>query len=260
MFRRSLGIAGICGALALTCAIQANAAKSIRQDMNQWASCPVTAGGESNPCVALPDVSFDPFGSGMAPTATTDKDDADVFGNDFGRELQYGWQSSVPGLDLRYLSAFGQAQVLYFGLGEGDLSELVYPPDFDFQFNDEGDLDPQSALLNRPGTWEIAFNYNFTDSTISPDAFSASLTWDGVVYSAPYSVLNSNEWNTFVYYGPDPDVAGSTGHLYVPTGWSTPGASVPEPGTLLLLLIGIAGLIGTRFLKRPRPAAALTAA
>ena len=95
MNRRSLGIAGIFGALALACAIQANAAKGIRQDFGRLGlhAASLTPAGSANPCMDLPDVSFDPFGFGLTPSAMTDTNPdgvGDVYGNICKCELQYG--------------------------------------------------------------------------------------------------------------------------------------------------------------------------
>jgi len=251
MNRRSLGIAGILGALALTCTIHANAARGVRTDTgNNWDAC------SSIPCLTLPDgLSFNPFGDdlGLNPSYVTGTDNAQV---ETFPDLQEDWMSNAPGRDFGWTDPaelppdelagnFTYAQVLFFDLGSASTHvDQESFPDLYAQHETETVMgfDEGGNLValgpNQEGTWELAFNYAFSKFPSSYDYtnLSASLIWDGFLYTAGYDVLNTNEYNTFVYFG---------GELYEPKNWTKTAivTDVPEPGTLALFLVGLAGVI-----------------
>lgn len=265
MNQRSSGIAGIAGALALACTFQANAARGIRTDANSgngWLTC----GSAANPCSTLPaGLSFNPFG--LDPNATLIPDlTKDTTGAPPGLfstlETQQNWSTltQAPGLEFEWLNTpagetpdpFGSqtyAQVIFWDLGaafnndEPGLVESIYSPSLQL-------LGP-----NQPGSWEISFNYlpGFANFPFDTSELSASLSLNGNIYTASYSVLNDDFLDTFVFYN---------NQLYAPTGWviSDPTASVPEPGTFALLLVGLAGAFGMRRMRGRQSVAPLSGA
>ncbi len=275
--KHSAGIATLSALLALASAIPANAAKGVRTDAgNNWDNC-----GSEVPCVSLPDgLVVDPLGVAPSLGSTSTGPESDIDSDDNGSvdgpghdslngSVQTGWTDHVPALsrswineglvdpDAEFRPLDGEltyAQVLFF-----DLAGAIADPDNDLPFVLETVYSPSGAALGlntvEAGAWEIAFTYDFTKFPIDldPTSIFASLVWDGNLYTADYSTLSTPAAASFVFYG---------GVLHAPTtGWEVrPVTSVPEPSTLMLLLLGLAGVIGSYYLRGRRTAARLASA
>jgi PEP-CTERM motif-containing protein len=265
--KHSARIATISALLAIACAVPANAAKGIRTDSgNNWDLC-----GGSNTCVSLPpgllvDALGDPLDLSLPGADYTTGPEGGTDTVSFSVQSDNGWSNHAPARSLGWSNdAIANnnpgdrlyAQILFFDLANAidpnDDPEDAVPPDVESVFAPDGTL----LGLNTPaaGAWEIAFTYNFDNfpDGLNPEDVFASLTWGGFIYTASYATLNTPAAASFVFYN---------GVLHAPTtGWSVAAiTNVPEPGTLLLLILGVAGVIGTRLVKRREPAASLTAA
>jgi len=214
--KHSARIATASALLALICASQAQAVRSIRTDMQTWLSC-----ADPDTCAFWDD------GTASAPLYSmllNPLDSTTLLDPNHPADLTNWAVTYISGADERndapaWKLTNGDAQFIYYYLGTDSwIVEFNYPFDFD--------ADAEAPLQ---------FPLN-----------GAAFQWNDSLYTVSYQSLvehsGLNDSNDFRF---------NNGTLLAPSHWtlvSGPVANVPEPGTLALLM----GALGLAFTLRRR--------
>jgi hypothetical protein len=233
-----------------------------------------TLAGLAPPAMLAPTIVFAGWGASFSPAVSLIPAGADPDGYDDAQTYPpfvieppscYFCNTTVNagavalGLDLEWWATGANsatAQVIFFYLGTPSttLDTTIY--DSSWQPGDNLDIPPQHSYGPANGTWEIEFNCAL--SGCGGDGTGASLLWNGILYTAPASVLiatsvdgvsspNENPipilFNEFVF---------NNGVLYSPPGWTAttitvPGELAAVPGSGVVTLTWSAQTGATRY-------------